>query len=93
MESASNGLVALLLGVYLAGVVRHGNAQALINNAIDDRGFVWWIIAIVIVSEVITRTGDIGRGLAILLALGLTITAGPIVFPQLDRMLTGALQK
>lgn len=90
MESASNGIVAVLLGVYLAGIVRHGNAEQLLIELANDRGFVLWLVAIVLVAEVISRTGDLGRGLSVILSIGLVLNVGPIVFPQLDQLLKGA---
>lgn len=93
MGGVSNGIAALLIAVYLAGVVRQGNAETLLVYVADDRLFLYWLIALVLVHEIVIRTGQMGGSIALLLAIALVLNIGPKVFPAVDKYIGEVVKK
>lgn len=85
------GVAALMIAVYLGVVVYQGRTIPLLNSLKGEAGFIKWMLALIILWVIIQEVGGgLGHSIALVAFLGLALTAGSKVFPQISTYFKGA---
>lgn len=88
MENLSNGLAAVALGLFLGAAYFNGNAAALTSAIKADKGFLPWLIGVLIFlmlkDYLPDHSGDILFVMLLIIFIG---KAGANVFPAINKFL------
>ena len=81
----------LIIGVYLLSVGFHNNGAALGNEVLGQKGFLAWLIALVIVAMLAhnKNTKPLAEPLMIAVILGILVVNYKTIFPDFQNILNG----
>ena len=84
-------MAAVGVGIFLAVIFFNGNTKALLVEAKKDKGFIAWILAIIVFLSVKDLLpGRLGAVLLIMVLIGFLIRGGDKLFPVINKFLAGA---
>jgi hypothetical protein len=81
--------IILIVGVYLLAVGFHGNGGALGDEILGQKGFLAWLIALVLVAMLAynKRTAPLAEPLMIAVILGILVVNYQTIFPDIEALL------